>query len=316
MARIIVTPLPAPLVEDQTELVQLEIVVREDDFRGVFDQLEVWRVRSAGQFEELTAETWRPARLPIPFPSVLPDGLDGPSLAVAGRSLLLRVNNHDIAVALAGQNLRQVASEVQAASGTHLLCSPGAGGVLRMETTSSGNTARLEIVEGDAAALLFPHGQLVAHGKEARVALRAREERYLFSDVYGSKEYAYRTRFRNSLTGAVSDFSDEFYAAGSAPTRCSDDTVIGYVELVDAEGHPLPSREVYVEPRTTARKKGACVAVGPLVRKTDHSGRVEFRLVRGIKVSVAIQGASIVRNVSVPTDAAVSFFDLLSGDDM
>lgn len=310
MADILVRPQRAPVRVD-TEMIELEIVLREEDFAGVFDELEVWRSRTAGRYEQLTGDSWEPARLPDPYPGALDSGSEGPPLAVQGKDLRLRIDRrHDLIVVLTETRLRAVAQEIESQSRNLLRCSGGEGGVLRVETTTPGSAAHIEVVGGEASPHLFAPGQIEAIGKVARIGLRLGHERYLFADIHGGARYLYKTRFRNSATGALSDFSDSF-SADSATVRRVQDLVVGRLELRDPEGRALAGMEVRLEPKGLAHAEGALAGVTPLVRSTNERGCVEFELVRGLRATVAIQGTPIVRDIVAPSNPVVESFDLL-----
>jgi hypothetical protein len=58
-------------------------------------------------------------------------------------------------------------------------------------------------------------------------------------------------------------------------------------------------------------KSGALVSGNQLTALTDASGVASFSLVRGMTVEVAIDGTSLVRQITVPEDPAEGVFNLL-----
>ena len=78
------------------------------------------------------------------------------------------------------------------------------------------------------------------------------------------------------------------------------------------DGRPLAYREVSVYPADLGELvEDKLVAGGPKENSTDANGHVEFLLVRGAAITVAISGTSIVRDIVVPTDTTVTVFGLL-----
>ena len=60
--------------------------------------------------------------------------------------------------------------------------------------------------------------------------------------------------------------------------------------------------------------EGKALAGGDQIKLTDNSGLVEFTLIRGTKVSVAIIGTDVVREITVPTTTTIKTFNLLDPD--
>lgn len=295
----------------------------DDSWEGSFDRVEVWRSRlsGAGPYEAITDATWTPARLPVGAgarPSV-PE--TGPFLVISGRSLLLRVNEAiDLTISFTGSDpltLAQCATQVADQSGG-LLSSYVLGGRLVIETQQPGGAAVLRCVGGDAAPALklaTAEPASVAFGKDANLALVQGELSYTITDYNGSSHFWYKTRFRNSLTGALSDFSTPFQVGKGGVGLSSDRLIVGYVELVDAQGQGLKNREVLVYNRFDGSVFDEKVVAGGTVKMlTDKNGRAEFTLVRGSYVTVGVSGTSLVRDIHVPTDPTLDSFNLMSAE--
>jgi len=97
--------------------------------------------------------------------------------------------------------------------------------------------------------------------------------------------------------------------------------VVGQIDLVKADGRPLVGREVrlHLEFNGTIID-GKVLAGGDVVKDTDENGHVEFRLVRGQKLTVAVPGTDLYRQITTPEDQETQVFNLLdpniSGEDI
>lgn len=298
-----------------TEAVRLDISLPSIDL-SLFDVLEVHRSRSgiAGPYEHITANGTKGARVPSTIEEDPPWPPEtGPALYLAGKSLGLRVNDAvDLLLSPTGVDpltLAIVATEIQA-QGSGLLRSFVVGARLVIETLEVGNQMSLEVTGGDVAgATGLPVGS-VSYGRENYILLTPGTLRYSFVDRQGSNSYFYKTRFRNRLLDSVSDFSDAF-----SPTLISPvvSTIIGYVQLIAGNGKPLISREVHVYSRLDGNLIGGRVVAGFSERKlTDENGYVEFTLVRGLPIAVAVAGTDLVRDIELPsgsTPERLNLFD-------
>ena len=319
MTTIVISP---ATVENQVDgVVQIQVTVKREDFEDLFDQIEVWRSRTSvnGPYEELTAATWRPARIPKTAGDVPSAPVVGPSFYLATELLQLRVNeNTNIDITFSGPNpvtASGAAAQLNGVSAGRLHAYVDATGTFVLETTEPGTTAMLRVVGGGAAALLglpMDEPDSFAYGKDPRISLDVGTEEYTITDTHGSSEYFYKTRFRNRLTGALSAFSQP-YSTGQVLGVTAASVVVGYVDLVDLGGKPLANRSVSIynmfQPGLV---EGKFVASGQEDRLTDVVGHVEFTLVRGTAIRVAIAGTDISRGITVPTDTAVKRFNLLS----
>ena len=322
MAVILANPL---LLEDETssEIVQLQILVQEEDWKGLYDQIEVWRSRdtSSGPYEELTGSSWVPARLPAGAGDEPAAPVTGRSVTLNGLTLELKVNEtDDLTVTFSGVDPFTYAGAATqiAAQGAGLVHSyVDEDGVLVIQTLQSGTAAALEVTGGDAApalglSTLAPDS--LAYGHDARIALVAGTESYLFADIRGSNGYFYKLRFRSRTNGATSAFSQAFQV-GQAIGLSTSNIVMGTLSLVSLDGKPLSNVEVAVYNTFKGELvEGKLVAEGSQSKLTDSAGRVDFYLVRGTRLTVAVNGTSIVREIVVPTDSSVKTFPLLGED--
>lgn len=327
MSTIVVNPQALP-EEPTSELVSLQIYVKEEDWRGYFDQIQVFRSRSgsAGPYEELTASQMRTARLPITGGP--PASISGQSVALVGTTLELLVNERDaIVVAFTGSDpltFAAAAAQVILQGRNKLSSWVDAEGSFVVSTTDVGTGAVLQVTGGNAApqlGLATHYPANLDYGEDARVPLQVAKEVYLFNDIRGSRKFFYKTRFLNKTNGATSDFSAAF-SAGQAVGISQSNLVCGFLCLVDATGKPLKSQAVHLHVEYNGSTvEGKVVAGGDETHYTDENGRVEFTLVRGQLFSLAVPGTNLNRQFVSPTDPSISSFNLLdpsvgTGQDM
>jgi hypothetical protein len=146
-------------------------------------------------------------------------------------------------------------------------------------------------------------------GRNPRLGLEVGKTAYELIDFYGSRQYYYRSRYINSVTGVQSEPSIPHLAGGvGVPAK---DIIIGYVELVDGRGVPMQN-EVRLYTESNGMPVGGKLLVNSTqVKYADVNGRAEFHLLRGQRVTVAVMGTSTVRTVTVPTDESTTEFNLL-----
>jgi hypothetical protein len=315
------------------ERIQLDIVIEKEDFSGKFDQLEVWRSRSTadGPYEELTAPTYIEARIPKTSPDPPTPAVTGPLVNIVDKILELRideghVDTKDISVTFVGVDpltFAEVATQITGAGLARLFSYVDEDGKLVVQTTETGTGAVLRVLGGEenpptipgteAAPLLelpTEEPQSLAFGRDARLTLVETIEVYTFVDKSGSPDFFYRTRFRNSFTGSVSEFSIPF-SAELAIGAALDNVVTGQLDLIGPDGKPTTSREVRIFSAFDGTiVDGRIVAERSLVKSTDKNGHVEFVLVRGMKATVAIIGTDLIKEIVVPTDPDVTLFNL------
>lgn len=307
----------------------LKLVATLDEFEGLFDVLELWRSRSTsgGPFEELTAERYQPARLPSSAqdpPAVL---VTGTQVALTGKTLSLRVEGDDIDILFAGVDpltYANAATQITTLSAGRVASYVDETGVLVVQSVFPGPGSSIEVLESEAAPILglaTEEPDNLDHGNDARMPLVEGQTTYVFIDPLGSSEYFYRARFRNTYTGGVSPFT---LTVGPpiALGVSTDNLAIGELDLVTVHGAPLASQEVRIHSQFTGVSvEGKTMVGSDLLLRTDVNGHVEFKLVRGQRVSVAVPGTDLVRDIVVPTDPSIERFNLLDpsvgvGDDV
>lgn len=336
MAIIVVSPL---VVESDSgpsvELVQLQVTATRDDHEGLFDRIQVWRstLGAAGPYAELTAQSWRPARVPESAEDESPSPPVGSSVIIVGETLVFRVNEDDedeLTVTFTGTDpltFAECATQVTAAGANdgRVRAYVADDGTFVVESLQSGSAATLRVMESDGAALLgLPvsdpdniegsPADSFSTGKEARIQLSVNVEQYTFTDYRGSDAFYYKTRFINTLTGGTSEFSQSF-GVGTAPGISTSSLVCGQLTLAGLSGSPARNVEVTVYNGFQGELvEGHYVAESQQSKLTDDNGRVEFLLVRGLRCTVAIGNTNIVRDIVVPEDASINVFELLGSD--
>lgn len=206
------------------------------------------------------------------------------------------------------------ASQIQAQSQGLLRSYVDSSGELVVQTVEPGTGAALRVVGGDTAPLLGLPTQepdSLVYGHDARVPLIHGQQLYTFIDLQGSAENYYKTRFRNTQTESLSEFSAPFSVKttiGVSPARL----IRGVLDLVDMAGIPLANRQVLIKSNYAGEMvEGMNLAGTSQGKLTDARGHVEFMLVRGVSITVAIHGTNLVRDITVPTDSALVSFNLL-----
>lgn len=303
-------------------VVSLTLVVEDEDFLGFFDVMEVWRSKlgQSGPYEELTAEAYKRARIPKDSPDQPAIPVVGALVNISGLTLDVRVNEgrvdeRDFTILFAGVDpltSANAAAQITAQGLGRLNSYVATDGQLVVETTEAGTGASLKILSGDAAPTLgLPtvEPDSSAFGRDARIALVEGQHAYTFTDQLGSAEYFYRSRFRNSLSGAVSEFADAPQLPTVTPT--SDHVVTGQLDLIDPSGQPMAGREVRLDSKFNGNiVDGKIVAGRYLIKRTDVDGHVEFTLLRGQAISVVVVGTDMIHDVEVPEDTSISLFNL------
>lgn len=295
------------------QALQLDIFVDAAAWEGKFDSLEVWRSRSTerGPYEPLTADTWSSARLPE-FPVQV-----GMSAPLDGKLLSLLINEQTpIQVVFTGADpiaLSDAATQLHTAS-AGLLRSFTLNGAFYIETTQAGSGASLRVVGGDAAAILglpLTEPESFVFGKDARIPLVHGSSSYTFLDPNGDRAYFYKTRYFNSRTRTLSEFSSSFQGQSVAGVDLPH-LVRATIDVVDLRGNAAAGQSILIYNRFQGNQAdGFVVAGSPIHLLTDDDGHAETMLVRGTKITMAIAGTSLVRDLTVPTDQSVKSFDML-----
>ena len=310
--------------EDDFEVIELAILVENKDFVGFFNQLEVWRATASesGPFLELTADKSRPARIPDSAGDEPATPVTGASANIVGLDLVLRVDEadeeDDVTVTFTGTDpltFADAASQVTSQGLNKVRAYVDDDGTFVVTAVKPGTGSLLRIVEGEAAPLLglpTTESDSFSFGREARLNLILDKQSYTFSDRKGSIEYFYKTRFRHKLSGNTSEFSEPFSAKAVLGVGQSN-LALGQLDLVDGSGKPVSDRTVFIEVPFSGAviDDTKVVANQKLSKKTDANGHVEFLLVRGMDITVAIAGTNLIKSLTVPTDSSIETFSLM-----
>lgn len=301
-------------IDDEVEQVNITLFVEEEDWIGHFNQLQVFRSISgdSGPFEEITDEFWAPPRLPQGGGDRPLSPVTGALINIVGETLELTIDNDPVVVTFTGSNpltFAQVATQITSQGLGRVASYVDADGELVIEGVFPGLSARLVLEAGDGAvALGLEAGEAI--GKDSRINLVPGQVVYGLTDTFGSRDYFYRSRFLNTVTGGQSA-SSVSHSPKNVVGVTVDNVIIGYLDLVSLSGKPQQRQEVCVyNEYMGAPVDGRLVVGGSVVKYTDESGHVEFNLVRGQRLTVSIQGTNLVRTITVPTDPAVKLFSL------
>lgn len=305
------------------QVVQLQLLAEQAGWQGFFDQMQVWRSMSGpdGPFEEVTAPQWSPARVP-------PYAPDPPAVPVTGKQEYLNGKTFQavleerttVTITFAGVDpitRAAAATQITQGSANALTAYVAEDGSFVVQSTSLGVQSILRVSPTDGSGILgvpsSTDGSVsgsVGYGHDARITLTADVENYAFTDPHSHSGAFYKTRYYNDVNGNVSDFSAPFPATSTSVVD-SDQTVVGYLDIVDAAGVATANREVRLDSAlAVAQVDGKVVAGIHLEKNTDQEGHVEFRLLRGIKVTVGVAGTRLARTITTPTDPAVTRFSL------
>lgn len=302
------------------EAVRLDIAVDEAAWEGQFDSLELWRARlsEGGPYEALMGDGWAAARIPTITGDPPSPSQSGPSVPLVGKKLELLIDEKDaVSVTFTGSNpltFGQAATQIASGSAGKIR-SFVLNGRLIVETLTAGASVSLRVVGGDAAPLLnLPTSEpdSVAFGLDARLVLVKGVSAYSYTDKNSSKEFFYKARFYNSADKTVSEFGAPFtgkFIAGVSSSHL----VLGYADFVDMNGAARANQELLIYTRADGTIIDGKVVVPSEATRvlTDTTGHVEISLIRGTKVTVAVAGTDLVRDIDVPTDPAITSFNLL-----
>lgn len=302
--------------------VDLRAFVTENDWAGSFNRLQFFRSKTgpSGPFEEITGSTWLAPRIPTSAGGAPTVPVTGALVNVVGKTLDITINDDELIVTFTGSDpltLSQAATQIAAQSSGRLSSYVDSTGQLVIESAQAGLSSQLKLTETEGSIILKLPVEDVT-GRDARPNLVSGQTVYELVDYFGSREYYYRTRFFSSLTGAQGEPS-----VSSTPKNANGvsagNIIVGYVELAQQSGSVWTGAEVHIYAEGGGPLVDGKLVGGATVRKlTDDSGRVEFQVVRGQRLTVVVQGTIHVRTVTVPTDPSIqtfNFFDPSIADD-
>lgn len=309
--------------DDSTQQITLYAwITDEEDWAGRFNRLQFFRSTSgpSGPFEEITGSTWSAPRIPSNAGNPPSSPITGKLVNLVGMDLELLINEAELTITFTGSDplsLTQAANQIAAQSGGLLSSYVDVRGQLVIETTQAGLNAKLEVLESDGATVLSLPVTSVT-GKDARLNLVVGQTTYEIRDTFGSRENYYRTRFLNSVTGARGEPSVSSTPRAALGVSAAN-VIVGYAELTQQSGSVWEGAEVHLYAEGGGPLvEGKLVGGATLVKSADATGRVEFQVVRGQRLTVSVQGTLHVRTITVPTDPAIesfNFFDPTIADD-
>ncbi len=173
---------------------------------------------------------------------------------------------------------------------------------------TAGRASSIEITYNDADSLGLDTGTK-SYGLDARLAMSSGTLLYTYYDVAGLSTARYRWRFSNNGASPFSDYSA--YVLGSAvPLISAGSLSVGSATFVSLDGQPRKTKLVIALDQNPSSVSGMILTSGqPLVIESDALGFIQFTLIRGASVRVAIEGTYFVREFVVPNTAS---FDLIT----
>lgn len=284
------------------------------DGRGTFTHVALYRAAPS-----LPLELTGPRALPPTLPrrtKVAPSSSSGPTCPVQGLTLEVSIwDEHVINITFAAGDpptLAQVAAAIVLQA--PVLRAWHQDAQLYLSSILPGAGQSIEVLLGDAAALLGLPTETKVWGVDARVPLVAEEELYLFVDPENLPDYRYQYRLVNAATGAEGPLSAPFQPATVAPQK----TVRGWLKVMDGLGRAVPNRLVYLIPQDTQDTSlwaaGTHVTPDPITVKADDDGMVSVELLRGVPYLLQLSGTKITRRITPPVDLGVASFDMLGAE--
>lgn len=281
-------------------IANLSILVSNNDaLIGLgYTRIEVWQsVDDGNEYHEITAA--------IAEPAVVDSVSALNTFPMGGKTLSFILNGgaeHNITFSNTIQNWTplQVSNRINEVL-------PGltsvVGAKVRFTSGTLGRASSIEFTHSNSMYLGIPVG--VTYGRDLRPTLSSGTLVYPFTDVSGLPSARYRWRFSANGSNPKSEFSA--YVFGVAPPLIGAGNLsICSVSFVDLLGQPTKTKLlVTTEQNPTA--VGNFVVVGPrlLELESNDLGFVQFALVRGSNVRIAIEGTDFVREFVVPN--ATSF---------
>jgi hypothetical protein len=293
-------------------VISLDIVVNGlEDVLNFFDRIEVYRSTSgsAGAYTELTNAG------PDPTPAVL-DGANAGGWALDGLTLSIAIDGASPKVVVfEGTNPLDLASVIeQINEAQEDLASevPTDTNRLRLTSGTTGTGSSLQVT-GSAASVLGLSATKV-NGKERRQRIAAPTSVYQFFDRDGSASYWYRTRYSNSITTQVSEFSEPRQGEVDVLVPPAQ-TIAATVNLVTGIGEPVKDRALVFVLMSTHQVPTTTYWAVPgfdsrVEVRTNEAGFAQVRLLRGAKYRVFLEGTSFMREFITPTLG--ESFDLMS----
>lgn len=285
-------------------VVQLSILVANNDsLMGLgYTRIEVWQSTDDGDtYQEVTASTAQAATQ---------DSAPAQTTFDMGGKLLKLIVNGGSEVSISFSALTQYWTPQQVVDRINEVV-PGLAtlvvNVVRLTSPTTGRASSLEVTYSDSPNLGLLVGKVF--GRSPRITMVASTLSYLFSDVAGSSTARYKWRYSADGVNPISEFSKYVFGA-AVPLIPSGNLAVCSTTFVNLEGQPFKAKVVVVADQNPSLVAGYSVSsMQPLVFTSGDDGFIQFTLVRGARVRVAIEGTAFVREFVVPNAAS---FDLLT----
>lgn len=180
---------------------------------------------------------------------------------------------------------------------------PSSTNRLRLTSVMEGTISSITITAGAAATVLGLSSTKV-NGKERRITIIDPTTMYQLFDKDGLNEYWYKTRFSNSESVLVSEFSIPHQGGVDSAVPVSQ-LVKGTIYLVNGLGLPIIGNRLIFIPmiRGVVASTSYNVIPGFYSRAevlTNGAGYAEANLIRGITYRMILEGTSLVREFVAP----------------
>jgi len=280
-----------------------------DQVLASFDTIRVKKSTTGvdGTYYLITDTTPKPAQLTPPTP--------GPWNVVSKTLQLKLDSNPQVNIIFTGVDplsAAQLVPQINTAMGETIATE--VGGALYLTSNLTGTASKMEIVDGEAAAVFGWSDGDRDVGEEAHIQLVAGQQIYSFTDDDGAAGDYYKVQYFNTSNGLESQDSLPFQGAASTVLDASR-LSIAKVNLIDGAGIAIPNFDIsfYVvhEPFSVDGFEVG-LARAPKTITTNNIGHAEIALVRGVKVKVVFEGTSVIREIVVPDQAEFNLLDVLS----
>lgn len=287
----ITTPYSASLVSD--------VVIPVGNVEALlalgYSTIEVWKsVDYGNSYSEITSSTEQAAKLSAALPnsryylkdailSFLIDGAQSPSVSFGS--------------ALDYYSSAQVVSKINTTIPG--IASIGSSGEVVVSSTRTGSASSIQISQNTLAASLgFPTTRAV--GTDRRIPLVSGQVVYFLYDVNPIARSKYKWRYSANGASPVSSFSnpvtDSLLRLGVSPTELT----VGVALFITASG--MANKTSLIISSNSIQKIGNSIIspASTIVVEADSTGFLQVPLLRGSKMVVAVEGTSIVREITVP----------------
>lgn len=284
--------------------VQFSILVANNDSLITlgYTRIEVWQsIDSGDTYQEITAPSAQAA---------FSESLEAQTTFRQGGKLLKFIINGGSEISVSFSSLIEYWTAQQVVDRINEVA-PGRaslnGSKVRLTSPSVGRASSVEVTYSDGVDLGFE--VIKSFGKDPRITLTSGVLSYLYSDVSGFSNARYKWRFSANGADPISEFSN--YVLGSEePLVGSGQISVCSTTFIGLNGQPVKTKVIVVSDQNPSPIGTFAVTnQHPLIFESGSDGFIQFSLLRGAKVRVAIEGTSFVREFVVPNTAS---FDLLS----